>query len=45
MSGGLTHRCCYFVILVVVGILKGYDPLVNLVLDETKEFIRGKRDY
>lgn len=23
------------------GILKGYDPLLNLVLDNTKEFLRG----
>ena len=28
----------------VIGILKGYDPLVNVVLDETEEFIKGKRD-
>ena len=26
----------------VQGILKGFDPVVNLVLDETKEFLRGK---
>ena len=25
----------------VTGLLKGYDTLVNLVLDETKEFLRG----
>ena len=25
----------------VEGVLKGYDPLLNLVLDETKEFLRG----
>mmetsp|Transcript_6917 Transcript_6917/g.7962 ORF Transcript_6917/g.7962 Transcript_6917/m.7962 type:complete len:96 (-) Transcript_6917:992-1279(-) len=24
----------------VVGVLKGYDPLVNIVLDETEEFLR-----
>jgi small nuclear ribonucleoprotein (snRNP)-like protein len=24
------------------GILKGYDPLLNLVLDTTTEFLRGK---
>jgi len=23
------------------GILKGYDPLLNLVLDNTKEYLRG----
>lgn len=23
------------------GILKGYDPLLNLVLDDTTEFLRG----
>ena len=27
---------------IVVGVLKGYDQLVNLVLDETKEYLRGK---
>ena len=27
----------------VVGVLKGFDPLVNLVLDETVEFLRGAR--
>lgn len=26
------------------GILKGYDPLLNLVLDTTTEFLRGKDD-
>ena len=26
----------------VEGVLKGYDPLLNLVLDETKEFLRGR---
>lgn len=26
----------------VSGILKGYDPLVNLVLDNTTEYLRGK---
>jgi U6 snRNA-associated Sm-like protein LSm7 len=25
------------------GILRGYDDLVNLVLDESEEYIRGKR--
>jgi U6 snRNA-associated Sm-like protein LSm7 len=30
--------------LLVTGILKGYDPLVNLVLDETKEFVRDPYD-
>jgi U6 snRNA-associated Sm-like protein LSm7 len=24
------------------GILKGYDPLLNLVLDNTTEYLRGK---
>ena len=28
----------------VVGILKGYDPLVNIVLDETVEYIRDPSD-
>lgn len=26
----------------VEGILKGYDQLLNLVLDDTKEFLRGE---
>lgn len=26
----------------VSGILKGYDPLVNLVLDNTTEYLRGE---
>eukprot|EP00474_Spongospora_subterranea_P009437 CRZ09895.1 hypothetical protein [Spongospora subterranea] len=28
----------------VTGILKGYDPLVNIVLDETLEFLRDPED-
>ena len=28
----------------MTGILKGYDPLLNLVLDETREFIRDPFD-
>ena len=28
----------------MTGILKGYDPLINLVLDDTKEFIRDPFD-
>lgn len=28
----------------VTGLLKGYDTLVNLVLDETKEFLRDPTD-
>ena len=27
------------------GILKGYDPLLNLVLDDTQEYIRGENNY
>jgi small nuclear ribonucleoprotein (snRNP)-like protein len=27
------------------GFLKGYDPLLNIVLDNTVEFLRGKRLY
>lgn len=26
---------------IVIGTLKGYDPLLNLVLDETEECLRG----
>lgn len=29
---------------VVVGTLKGYDQLMNLVLDDVQETLRGKRD-
>ncbi len=28
----------------VIGILKGYDPLVNIVLDKAQEIIRDPRD-
>ena len=28
----------------VTGVLKGYDPLMNLVLDETKEWLRDPFD-
>ena len=28
----------------VLGVLKGYDPLVNLVLDDTIEFLRDPED-
>ncbi|KAI8998431.1 hypothetical protein BC832DRAFT_595030 [Gaertneriomyces semiglobifer] len=28
----------------VIGILKGYDPLLNLVLDDTEEFLRDPED-
>lgn len=28
----------------VVGVLKGYDSLVNIVLDETEEFLRDPED-
>lgn len=28
--------------LAVSGVLKGYDQLLNLVLDETVEYLRGK---
>ncbi len=27
----------------VAGVLKGYDPVTNVVLDDCKEFIRGKK--
>lgn len=27
--------------IIVIGTLKGYDPLLNLVLDETEECLRG----
>ena len=28
--------------IIVTGVLKGYDPLMNLVLDDTKELLRGE---
>jgi len=31
-----------FIHIIVIGSLKGYDPLLNLVLDDTEEFLRGK---
>jgi small nuclear ribonucleoprotein (snRNP)-like protein len=34
---------CGIVLCLVIGTLKGYDPLLNLVLDETEECLRGKR--
>jgi small nuclear ribonucleoprotein (snRNP)-like protein len=38
----LTHLLnCTLVSLAVSGVLKGYDQLVNIVLDDTKEFMRG----
>ena len=29
-------------VLIVQGILKGYDQLLNLVMDETIEYLRGR---
>ena len=28
----------------MVGVLKGYDQLMNLVLDEAVEYLRGEKD-
>ncbi len=36
------HTNTFFIIFVVTGVLKGYDPLVNLVLDNSVESLRGK---
>lgn len=33
-----SKSCC-----LVLGTLKGYDPLVNVVLDDAEEFLPGKR--
>lgn len=30
---------------IVTGTLKGYDQLMNLVLDDVKELLRGMRSY
>lgn len=44
-------RCCTFSVSRTLaysaaeGVLKGYDALVNLVLDETVEFLRGQTKY
>lgn len=35
--GVLIHRC-----RIVVGVLKGYDQLMNLVLDDVEETLRGE---
>lgn len=41
-----TYLCIFYYILfcwiTVTGTLKGYDQLLNLVLDEAVEFLRGK---
>lgn len=36
-----THACVHISKLTVSGILKGFDQLINLVLDEGKETVRG----
>ena len=38
----VTDRSLSFIFITVQGILKGFDQLINLVLDESKEMIRGK---
>jgi small nuclear ribonucleoprotein (snRNP)-like protein len=35
----MTEQC---MLPVVVGTLMGYDPLLNLVLDNTVEYLKGK---
>lgn len=39
-NGSTVYSPC--LLLVVVGKLMGYDPLLNLVLDETVEYLKGK---
>ena len=47
LSGGREGCCPLFRILVsnlcvlVTGVLKGYDQLMNLVVDDTTEYLRG----
>ncbi|RRT68186.1 hypothetical protein B296_00018343 [Ensete ventricosum] len=42
---GLIRLCCQFNFLAsVTGTLKGYDQLLNLVLDEATEFLRDADD-
>ena len=36
--------CRHLFVSLVTGILKGYDPLLNLVLDDTKEYLRDPFD-
>lgn len=36
-------RLTFFLSFAVEGILKGYDQLLNLVLDETVEYLRGEQ--
>jgi small nuclear ribonucleoprotein (snRNP)-like protein len=36
----VTRACC-----AVTGVLRGFDTLVNLVLDETVEYFRGEWRY
>jgi U6 snRNA-associated Sm-like protein LSm7 len=31
-------------IIAVIGLLKGYDQLMNLVMDEVEEYLRGKKE-
>ena len=40
----LTIRASHSCFLAAVGILKGYDQLVNIVLDETEEYLRDPVD-
>ncbi len=36
------HSCCFCDhLFAVVGVLKGYDQLLNIVLDEASEYLRG----
>ena len=37
----LTNRVQYCIFIKVVGVLKGYDGLLNLVLDSTQEYLQS----
>jgi len=38
-------KVCICSLLIASGILKGYDALLNLVLDNTTEYLRGMYAY
>jgi U6 snRNA-associated Sm-like protein LSm7 len=45
MEGEKVSSTNMFLTFAVVGTLKGYDSMVNIVLDDTKEFLRDPEDH
>ena len=45
MKGSCLMKSCSSLSFPASGILKGYDPLINLVLDNTTEFLRGEWNH